>query len=134
MKVDVNYKFKDLDGKIIKERIIDEDEKGNPKRDAQNFPLLKNGNPFTLRKICTQALLDSSVDPKTGKPEQLSADDKLKRWGIAQRIHASNSTIDLSAEEIVLLKELINKKYPSPLTVAQAYEALDPTGEDKKKK
>jgi len=96
--------------------------------------LLKVGSLFTLRKACERALLDTPADPKTGRQEQIPADDKLKRWGIAQRIHSSNGVIDLSAEEIVLLKELINKKYPSPLTVAQAYEALDPTGEDKKKK
>ena len=133
MKVDLNHKFKTLDDKVVKEQVIDQDESGNPIRDKDGFPLLKIGSPFTLRKACERALLDTPADPKTGRPEQLSADDKLKRWGIAQRIHASNSTIELSAEEIVLLKELINKKYPSPLTVAQAYEALDPTGKDKKK-
>lgn len=131
MKVDVNYKFKDLEGKVVKEQVLDEDEKGNPKRDKEGFPLLKFGTPLTLRKICIEVLVNPPVDidPQTRRPKEIESEKKLKMWNLAQAIHASDGLIDLKSEEIVMLKSLINKRYASPLTVAQAFAILEPTKE-----
>lgn len=135
MKVDVNYKFKDLDGKVVKEQILDEDEKGNPKRDKEGFPMLKFGSPLTLRKVCIEVLVNPPVDidPQTRRPEEVESGKKLKMWNLAQDIHASKGLVDLQSEEIEMLKKLINKRYTSPLTVAQAFATLDPTDKGKEK-
>lgn len=135
MKIDVNYKFKDLEGKVVKEQILDEDEKGNPKRDKEGFPLVKLGSPLTLRKICIEVLVNPPVDidSQTRRPKEVDSEKKLKMWSLAQDIHASNGLVDLQSDEIEMLKKLINKRYSSPLTVAQAFATLDPTDKGKKK-
>lgn len=135
IKVDMNYKFKDLEGKDIKEQVLDEDEKGNPKRDKEGFPMLKFGAPFTLRKACIEVLVNPPVDidPQTRRPKEVESEKKLKMWNLAQEIHASNGIIDLESDEIKMLMKLINKRYTSPLTVAQAFATLDPTAENKEK-
>ena len=114
---------------------MDEDERGNPKRDREGFPMLKMGPPLTLRKVCTEVLVNPSVDidPATKRPKEVAADVKLNAWNLAQRIHASDGLVELDAEEIAMLKKGINKRYPSPATVAQAFDILDPTAEETKK-
>jgi len=131
MKIDMNYKFKSLEGKIIKEQVIDEDEQGNPKRDKDGFPLLRLGSPLTLRKICIEVLVNPpiEIDQITKRAKEISSDLKIKMWELAQAIHSTNGLIDLSADDITMLKKLINKRYTSPLTVAQALAILDPTAE-----
>lgn len=135
VKVDINYKFVNLNGKPERERIMDEDEKGNPKRDGDGFPMLKLGPVLTLRKICTEVLVNPSVDidPATKRPKEVPADQKLDAWNLAQKIHASDGIVELEVEEISMLKKAINKRYPSPATVAQAFAALDPTAAESKK-
>lgn len=130
MKVDMNYKFKEVDGKtIVKERVVDEYDDGNPKRDSQGFPLMKLGKPFTLRMACLSVLTSPPIDTddRTGKSKEIAVEEKLKMADLAQRIHKSNGLIDLKSEEITMLKGFINKRYRSPLTVKQAYDILDPT-------
>lgn len=129
MKVDMNYKFKEIDGKVVRERVVDEYDDGNPKRDSQGFPLTKVGEPFTLRKACLSVLTSPPIetDKRTNQPKEIGYEEKLKMADLAQRIYKSNSLIDLTADEIVLLKDGINKRYRSPLTVKQAYDILDPT-------
>lgn len=103
MKIDVNYQFVNLDGKVIKEPTTDKK---------------KEGPPFTLRKVCTTILLNPGE-------EKIKAEDKIERYHLAQKIHQSNGLVDMQAEEVALLKRLIGENYP-PLTVGQAYEILDP--------
>ena len=129
MKIDVNYKFKNIEGVVQREMIIDEDDDGNPKRDREGIPILKLGKPFTLRSACTNVLVNPpvDVDPKTGREKEVKAEDKLKWADLAMRIYKSNSLIELAPEEIVLLKRFINKRYKNTLTVQQAHAVLDPT-------
>lgn len=131
MKVDMNHKIRELDGSVAKERIPDLGDDGNPKRDAQGFPLLKVGKPLTLRSICVRVLTSppsSGVDKMTGREKEVRAEENLKYAVLAERIHKSNGLIDLSAEDIVLLKDFTNKSFNrSPLIVKQVYDTLDPT-------
>lgn len=135
MQIDMNYKFKKLDGKDLKELIVDEEKDGNPKRDKEGVPLLKLGNPMTLRKICEEVLVNPPVDidPMTKRANEIPAEKKLDMWNLAQKIHASNGLVDLKSDKIEMLKKLINKRYPaginSTLIVAQAFAVLDPPSE-----
>ena len=56
--------------------------------------------------------------------------DKVKKYELAKKIHNSTGLVDLSAEEIALLKKLIGEIYP-PITVGQSYGILDPHSEKK---
>lgn len=129
IKVDMNYKFKEIDGKVSREQVVDEDEQGNPKRDGQGFPILKLGKPFTLSVACLNVLTNppQDINPQTNRPKEVSAEDKLKWADLAMRIYKSNGLFELAPEEQVLLKDFINKRYRNPLTVKQAFEILDPT-------
>ena len=133
MKIDINYKFKTIEGKVSKEMVVDEDKEGNPKKDDRGRPLFKRGPSFTLRSACLNVLINPPVDidPRTQGEKETSAEDKLKWADLAQRIYKANGPMDLSADEIVLLKEFINKRYRNPLTVSQAYAILDPTSDKK---
>lgn len=53
----------------------------------------------------------------------LSGDEKLKRYQLAVKINGGGE-VDLTAEEIALLKLLIGRAYP-PLVVGQAYLLLE---------
>jgi len=73
-----------------------------------------------LRTLCTQALWN----PLKGD-ESASVEQKTKCAMLAVKIHGED-VVDLSAEEISLVKERINRAYPHPGIVARAHELLDP--------
>lgn len=129
MKVNMNYKFKEIDGEVSVQRVMDEDKEGNPKRDGEGFPIMKKGEPFTLRAACLSVLTmpPADVDPRTQRPKEIAVEEKLKMADLAQRIYKCNGVIDLQAEEITMLKDFINKRYRAPLTVKQAHDILDPS-------
>lgn len=133
MKIDVNYQFKNLDGEGIKEtggNIGNIKTKLDLIKTWDEFKVfrddIKQGSLFTLKKACVAVLLN----PIEGK---LKAEEKIERYYLAQKIHQSNGLVDLRPKEITLLQELIAIPYP-PLTVAQAYEILDPHEAGKEKK
>lgn len=56
----------------------------------------------------------------------VAIEDKIKRYKLAKKIF-ENETPDISAEEIVLLKKLLNETY-GPTIVGQACEILESSG------
>ena len=124
MKIDFNYKFVNFDGSTIPERpdepeIVD----GEPViKDGK--PIMKKSPPFTLRTACVNVLTMREVDDR-GKAKEITGKDKVKRYELAKRIYHAKELVDLQAEEISLLKELVGRIYP-PITVGQAFEILDP--------
>jgi hypothetical protein len=73
----------------------------------------------TLKGVAVEALL--LVDA-----QGLSADEHLSRYGLAQRIHKANGAgVELTVEEIALVKRLLAKGY-TPGVVGAAVEILDP--------
>jgi hypothetical protein len=81
--------------------------------------LTENGKPLTLGVIAVNALLE--VVPKNEDP---TADVKVQRWKIAQRVAGADGDVDITVEEIVLVKRLIGVAY-GPLVVGQAFEMLE---------
>lgn len=73
----------------------------------------------TVAKACINALIAVYPDE-----DNLSGEDKVRRAFLAQRIHI-NPKIDLTAEEVVLVKSLVSKAF-SPLVVLRIWEAIDP--------
>ena len=60
-------------------------------------------------------------------PEQgnIDAVEKMKRWQLARKVYESKK-MSFTGEQVVLIKEMVNKRYASPLVVAEVTEALDP--------
>ncbi len=125
MKIDFNYKFVDLDGNIIRDG-ADEREEVDGK-----MVVTKKAPPFTMRMACVNVLVLTRLDRST-KPKELTGQEKVDRYELAMRIHKSTGLVDLSVEDIVLLKDLVGSTYP-PITVGQAWDILDPHDAEKKK-
>jgi len=75
-----------------------------------------NVTEATVRVVLVNAVL-SPVQKESGM-------DKMKKYGLAQRIFRDDE-IELSAEDIVLLKERIGELY-APLVVGQLFQMLEP--------
>lgn len=74
--------------------------------------------PFTLSLCAVNALVSGANDPN------LSGDQQLKQYLLAEKI--DGKVVDLTSEEISLIKERINKTYNAPLIAGQALKMLDP--------
>jgi len=112
MEINLNYAFKNLDGTEIT---------GPPKEGE------KKGEVFFLKTACENALLGMYQDE-----QKLSGSEKAKRYALAMEIHKSNGKVDLSVDDLKLLKDLIAKN-GGPLIVGQAYEILDPPKKERPK-
>ena len=125
MKIDFNYKFVNLDGTVIPER-PPEMEEVNGKQVEKKSP------PFTLRTACVNVLVMREMEKRGERAKELTGNEKVKRYELAKKIFKSTGLVDLEAEQVTLLKELIGNIYP-PITVGQAFEILDPHSVDEKK-
>lgn len=134
MKIDFNYQFKKLTGEIIPERPNEVDPKDKNK-------IIKKHPAFTLKKLCVSVLLNSGADeiicPRCKnvikKPLDLAGDKKAMRFMLATKIHNGDSPVEISDDNIKLLKDLIAKDYPI-LTSGQAWQILDPHEAEENKK
>ena len=101
MKRNLNVILKTLDGKPLREA----HESGE--RDV------------LLSHLAVNALLVNYPDEQS-----LSGEDKVKRFKLAQQINDADGDVEVTAEQVSLLKSLIAKGY-TPLVVGQAYEILE---------
>jgi len=85
-----------------------------------NEPILKPNTkePFCLKEAAIEALLVQVQE------ENVSGEEKAKRYVLATRICADPGSIDLTVEELAKIKQVIGKGY-GPLVVGQAWEMLD---------
>jgi len=133
MKINFDYEFKKLDGKVIPE-LPDEVEKKGDKELKKKYP------PFTLKSACTTVLLNSDMglcvcpqcNAEVKVPEEITGEEKLKRFLLATKIYAGDGSVEIGTKDIELIKDLIAKSY-LPLICGQAWQILDP-GETEEKK
>ena len=80
-----------------------------------------DGKPtrLTLEAVAENALLGTYNDE-----QNLSGEEKLKRYHLAMKIYDHKSDAELSAEELALVKRLIAKSY-NTLVMGRAWELLD---------
>ena len=101
MKLELTQKFKSVvDKKVLKD----------------------GGKELTLGTVCCNALL-------VADPSDKKADSKVKKFNMAVKL-ADKDSVDVTAEEIVLLKSCINTAYEQPLIVGQALNLLDACGSE----
>lgn len=81
MKVDFNYEFKNIDGSVIKETAHDGTKK-----------------PLNLKDVCASALANSTDGDGL---------EKAKAYDLAMKIISAKKPIDITAEDIVLIKKRI---------------------------
>ena len=86
--------------------------------DGEILPDMK-GEPATVRGVAIEALFAQFKDE-----ENLSGEEKLKRWELASKIKADPDPVDLTVEEVALLKKLIGKAYGA-IIVGQAWKVLE---------
>lgn len=73
---------------------------------------------FTLRKIIEDTLFSPPLirDPRTGQFIQISEEKKKTCYKLLNKVlNNKDGLINLESEEIALLKDLITKKFNSPL-------------------
>lgn len=82
---------------------------------------LKNekGTPLTLCDVALNALLATFEDERA-----LTGKEKADRYQLALKINKKPAEVDLTAEQMTLLKTLTGKAY-GPLIVGQVYELLE---------
>ena len=78
-----------------------------------------NGQPATFKFIATEALL-AVLDDEKG----LSGKEKYDRFNLTHKINKAEGAVDLSAEEIAKIKELIGKCFRT-LVVGAAYDVIE---------
>ena len=134
MKIDLNYKFKTMDGKTVKEKVPLLDENENQVFNDFGAPQFKLKGDMTLRKIIQETLFNPplSRDPRTGNFVQISDEKKKTCYVLLNKVLShKQGLIELEPEDQSLLRDLITKKYNSPWTTGQARDALDPTDAEK---
>lgn len=88
-------------------------------REAIAAAINKTGRPqITLKRAAVNAVQAMFEDERN-----LDGSEKLKRWQLAMRIHLGGD-VDLSADEITLVKKLVGKLY-GPSVVGPVWTALE---------
>lgn len=82
-------------------------------------PINEDGKPVTLCTVALSALLASFPDEQS-----LSGAEKVNRMQLALKINKRPREVDLTVEQLALLKTLIGKGF-GPLAVGRAYELLE---------
>ena len=80
-----------------------------------------SGIPLTLKLACARSL--ATLLESEGA---MNGDERGKLGLLAIRVFEADGEMNISAEEIVLLKERVGRLYP-PVVVARVFEALDPS-------
>jgi hypothetical protein len=97
------------------------DQDGMPVIDCAGSPKDCEGKPpLTLGKVAMRALTASFEDERA-----LTGEEKLKRGDLALRAYKSERSMQMTAEEVALVKRLIAKGY-GPLIVVRTWPLLDP--------
>lgn len=90
-------------------------------KDLNDNPIKDKDKETTLETVLTTSLLSQGVH------ENPDGNEKYKRFKLAHRIIAGG-VVDLSAEDIVLLKKVVGQTYMA-LVVGRVYDILE--GEEK---
>ena len=77
--------------------------------DLYGKPLMGGEGPLTLRAAMVQGLAYEAQAENGRQPS--SGEDRFKRWFIANKIQSSDDTVELTAEEIALVKSKVGEAY-----------------------
>jgi hypothetical protein len=103
MKVNFNQVLKDLEGKTLTE------------------PVNEDGQIVSKEIYFKDVVLGILLN---GKIEGVSAKEKMERYILAQKIFRAQTYLDVSVEQVALIKKLIGDNF-NPLVVGQCFEILE---------
>ena len=129
MSINLNYKFKTLEGKVVKEKVPIFDEGENQVVSEFGIPQFELKDDFTLRKLIEDTLFNPPLirDERTGQMRQITEQKKKACYKLLNKVmNNKDGMIEFKSDEIELLKDLIIKKFNSPWTTGQACDVLDP--------
>lgn len=78
-----------------------------------------SGKVATVKGVILDALLATYKDEMN-----LSGEEKVRRWDLALRLNKTSDPCEVSADEIVLMKNLVGKAY-GPLVTGQVWATLE---------
>ena len=109
MLVDLNQKFVGIDGKIIKDVLITEDEEGKQIRETKDL---------ALERVVNLALTDPA-------DQKMSGDTKIKCFDLLLRVIANKvGTVELESDDVTFLKGLIKPRF-GVLVVGESLRMLE---------
>lgn len=91
---------------------------------GKEIPVLDENGQKTEDSMTLQSLAESSLLATFADERDLAVEEKVKRFKLFNKISA-NPDVEMTAEEVVLLKKCIGK-LGGPLLVGRAYEIIDP--------
>jgi len=115
-KKDLDQNVKDIKGEDLI-TVTDFDENNRPIR-----------GPISIRDIVSNAVLASYEDEKA-----LAGKKKMERYMLAQKLNGKDSEIELEAEEVAMVKDLVGKG-SSPVAVSAVWALFDPVCVKEEKK
>lgn len=86
--------------------------------DFDGTPLQLNGSPVDLPGVMMDALVSEQSD------EAVAGTEKLARWLLATRVAACTDTMEMTAEELALVKARIALFFPTQIA-GQAWHLLE---------
>ena len=121
MKINLKQALRSFEGEVLKKPVQTE------KKDKRGQPVIERRD-MTLGTVCIDSLQAIYQDEKN-----LEAEEKMRRFVLAEEIYLADEEMDIKDDQVVLLKKVIDKAFPSMLVVGQAYRMLEGKGPLKKK-
>lgn len=122
MKISLDRVILDIEGNPMKdgEPVYKRRSDGSVAFDESGDPIvIKQANEVTLKTACFRAL-NTTIEGD----DRLVDDEKIKMYLLAGKI-AKGGDVDLSADEVVLLKKRIGRAF-TYIAVGRCFELLDP--------
>ena len=101
MKIDFTQTLKMISGEVMKDM--------NEKNEAVDA---------TIKMAVVNALLAPQKEEDTGI-------NKIKKYELAKMVYNSEGEVDVTAEDITMIKKAVEKAFPSPMIVGQVNEMLE---------
>lgn len=96
------------------------------KLDVSKVLLSVTGQPLKINDHTEATLKWAAIEAlmAQGQGESLTAQEKVSRFKLAQKIHTSDGKCDFAVEEVSKMKEVIGKNCPTNVTGA-AFDIID---------
>ncbi|WP_156419250.1 hypothetical protein [Aureimonas sp. AU12] len=88
------------------------------RNDAEGQPV-----PATVGDIAIEALTSPKIE--NGQPQTMTGIDHVKAYSLAQRIFEATDDVELTVEEVMLIKTRVSEHYVQPLLVGQVLLLLE---------
>lgn len=79
--------------------------------DLEGKPIMGSEKPLTFRTAMVQALShEAPPNPRTGEQSE-TGESRFRRWNIASKIQNANDEVELSVEDVSLVKTKVGEAF-----------------------